>query len=191
ELAAGVCARQVEPPRLQRDGELVGDTEARERLLVSLRVKPGMVAAEIAPLLAKGPRHDPRAQLDVRFAFRAIHIRLADVSQVMHEECGPETRIARRAVQLRPGRRDEPRVDKELMCPEQDALGSDLHAATAFRDLPPPASRAWRRRSASIFLSALARSAARFSSRSCSGDFARRFRILSRIRSPVRCLLAW
>ena len=85
-----------------------------------------MMPRELFPASAEDP-HDPGPQLDMRFAFRAVHVRLAQIAPVMDDKRNPEPGISRESVQPPPSDEDQKRMDKDVMCSEQEAFRTYFH----------------------------------------------------------------
>src|SRR5215472_11276426 len=134
DLAREPHHRDVKPRRRQGDGQLVSDTQPRERPVQRLRVEARVQQAEVVPTAPEQTAHDTSGPLRMPLALGAVHVRLAEVPEVVDGECDPQTRVTREAVEPPPRRSDEPRVQRELVSAEQDASGPDVHSP-----LPPGA----------------------------------------------------
>ena len=85
-----------------------------------------MQQREPIPFVAKYP-HDPSAEIRVALALWAVHVRLSKISQVMHEECDPQTRVKWEPEKFPPGDRENQRVNQEAMHAEQNRFCAHLH----------------------------------------------------------------
>lgn len=126
ELTRNPRPKQVEPLPFATQGELVGIAQPRGPSIVPSGVEPGMMPRELFPASAEDP-HDPSPQLDMRFAFRAVHVRLAQIAPVMDDKRNPEPGISRESVQPPPSDEDQKRMDKDVMCSEQEAFRTYFH----------------------------------------------------------------
>lgn len=114
ELARDPRPKQVEPLPLATQGELVGIAQPRRPGAVPPGVEPGVMPREFFPASAEDP-HDPGPQLDMRFAFRAVHVRLAEVAPIVDDECDPQPGIERETIQPMPGDKDQNGMDENIM----------------------------------------------------------------------------
>ena len=81
---------------------------------------------ELFPATAEDP-HDSRTQHNMRFPLRAIHVRLSEIAPVMNDKRNPEPGIGRESVQPPPSDEDQKRMDKDVMCSEQEAFRTYFH----------------------------------------------------------------